>query len=87
MISIVCERCGGNEFKQERGKKICLFCGTSFVLTPEESPQRNSNISISNDIQLLLMKCREDPKNAYRYASLVLDIDPGNNEAIKFLSH
>jgi hypothetical protein len=43
------------------------------------------NIEIDSDIQMLLMKCREDPVNARKYANLILDIDPGNLEAKRFL--
>ena len=45
----------------------------------------NSSIALEEDIAVLLKKCREDPKNARKYANLVLDIDPGNAEAKKYL--
>jgi hypothetical protein len=47
----------------------------------EDMLPKNSNIAINNDVQMLLQKCRADPANASRYASLILDIDPGNVEA------
>jgi len=82
MKSFVCERCGGNEFRTEKGFRICQHCNTSYVLTSEELPQKTSEIALNNDIQLLMRKCIEDPRNARRYASLILDIDPSNEEAI-----
>jgi hypothetical protein len=56
------------------------------VLTAEEMPQKLSNISLNDDIKSLLNKCKNDPTNARRYASLVLDIDPTNSEARRFLN-
>lgn len=86
MRIFVCERCGGNDFRQEKGFRTCQYCNTSYVLTAEEMPQKLSNISLNDDIKSLLNKCKNDPTNARRYASLVLDIDPTNNEARKFLN-
>lgn len=86
MRSFICERCGGNDFRQEKGFRTCQYCNTSYVLTAEEIPQKLSNISLNDDIKSLLNKCKNDPTNARRYASLVLDIDPTNNEARKFLN-
>jgi hypothetical protein len=45
----------------------------------------NTTISIQSDIDSLLLKCREDPINSERYAGLVLDIDPTNQEALSYL--
>lgn len=85
MRIFVCERCGGNEFRQEKGFRICQYCNTSYVVSADEIPQKVSNISVNDDIQLLLKKCSEDPGNARRYASLILDIDPSNTDAKKYL--
>jgi hypothetical protein len=46
-----------------------------------------SVISVSSDIEALLQKCREDPRNRKRYAGLILDIDPTNPEAQQYLYH
>lgn len=86
MRIFVCERCGGNDFRQEKGFRTCQYCNTSYVLTAEEIPQKLSNISLNDDIKSLLNKCKNDPTNARRYASLVLDIDPTNSEARRFLN-
>jgi hypothetical protein len=34
---------------------------------------------------MLLRKCQDDPLQAKRYASLVLDIDPSNKEAARYI--
>jgi len=86
MKQLVCERCGGNEFVEQDGFRTCKFCNTKFVIQPEDIPQKRSKIALSDDITLLLKKCKDDPLNAWRYASLVLDIDPNNVEAQQFLS-
>lgn len=84
MKQLVCERCGGNEFIENNGYRTCKFCNTKFVMQPGDIPQKSSNIALNDDIKLLLKKCIDDPANARRYASLVLDIDPGNTEAKKY---
>lgn len=86
MKQLVCERCGGNDFVEQDGYRICNYCHTRFVIQPEDTPHKSSNIALNDDIQLLLKKCTDDPANATRYASLVLDIDPGNPEAKKYLN-
>ena len=45
----------------------------------------NSSIALDDDVERLLKKCRTDPKNARRYANLILDIDPDNAEVYKYL--
>ena len=81
----ICERCGGGEFVDRDGYRICQYCYTKYLITPEDVTQKGSSITLNNDIMMLLQKCRDDPANARRYASLVLDIDPGNIEAVKYL--
>ena len=80
-----CEKCGGGDFVERDGYRICQYCGTKYLITDEDVPRKSSSIALENDISILLQKCRDDPVNAHRYASLVLDIDPGNVEALKYL--
>ena len=40
---------------------------------------------MDDDVERLLQKCRTDRRNARKYANLVLDIDPTNQEALKYL--
>ena len=82
--SLVCERCGGNLFVEKDGYRICRYCKSKFAL-PAQNTAKGSNISVRSDVQALLQKCRTDRKNARRYANLILDIDPGNEEAKKYL--
>lgn len=79
-----CEKCGGGEFIDRDGYRICQYCKTKYLITAEDVKQKGSSIALDTDISMLLQKCRDDPANARRYASLVLDIDPGNVEAIKY---
>jgi len=81
----ICERCGGGEFVDRDGYRICQYCNTKYLITPEDVTRKGSSINLEKDIMMLLQKCRDDPANARRYASLVLDMDPGNVEAIKYL--
>ena len=43
-----------------------------------------STIALDDDVKRLLEKCKTDPKNARRYANLILDIDPDNEEALNY---
>ena len=80
MIEISCPCCNGKEFREENGKRVCAYCGTAYI-----SETSNTTIALDADVKRLLAKCKSDPRRAYRYASLVLDIDPGNREALKYL--
>ena len=84
MKSQTCEKCGGGEFVDRDGYRICRYCGTMFLITPEDVRRKGSSIALDNDIKMLLQKCQDDPANARRYASLVLDMDPGNIDAAKY---
>lgn len=81
----VCERCGGGEFVDRDGFRICQYCNTRYLIMAEDVTRKQSRISLDNDIKMLLQKCHDDPLNARRYASLVLDIDPGNLDAVRYL--
>jgi len=81
----ICERCGGGEFVDRDGYRICQYCGAKYLITPEDVIRKGSSITLANDIMILLKKCRDDPANARRYANLILDMDPGNVEAVKYL--
>lgn len=48
-------------------------------------PKTETVIALEDDIQRLLEKCKQEPWKARRYANLILDIDPGNKEAIQYL--
>lgn len=84
MNNAICERCGGDEFKIENGYKICRFCKSKYPLLPAEKAA-NSSIQLNEDVQRLLRLCEENPSRASQYAGLILDIDPTNRDALKYL--
>ncbi len=85
MKAIACEKCGANDWKAENGFRTCKYCGTRYQLTAEDITVKESTIAINHDVERLLRKCRAEPRNAKKYANLILDIDPNNKEASKYL--
>ena len=43
------------------------------------------NTSLRSDVEQLLAKCKANPRRARKYAILVLEMDPTNKEALKYL--
>ena len=80
-----CPNCGANAFVYKNGAKYCEFCNTRFELEESEKPKKKSEISLESDVERLLRKCEEEPFKAKKYAGLILDIDPTNKEALKYL--
>jgi len=68
------------------GIVFCDFCQTRYVPSAQDAPAVESHIGVGADVQALLEKCRDDPANSRRYASLVLDIDPSNVQAQQVLA-
>ena len=85
MKQVVCPNCGADEFVERGGYRVCVYCDSKFVMTKEELPKSEVGISFEDDIALLLQKCKYDPLNARRYANLILDLDPFNKEARRYL--
>lgn len=85
MKIIQCANCAANELKEKDGYFICEYCGSRFAVEGSDRPRNAMGMSISEDIQRLLVKCRTDRKNARKYANLILDIDPDNKDALKYL--
>ncbi len=93
--SIVCDKCGSSELTEKNGYLVCDYCGSKFILTKEETKiskcqssskgNKNTEININEDIKRLIRKCEYDKPNAKRYAKLILDIDPDNAEARKYI--
>lgn len=79
-----CKRCGSTEFMQKGNGYVCLYCRSAYHENAG-SKSGDSVIAISHDVENLLEKCRTNPSKASKYANLVLDIDPGNSEALKYL--
>ena len=87
MAKIVCDSCGANAFIEKNGVLICTYCGARkrVFLENQISGLKQTEINMDADIKRLLTMCKTDCKNARRYANLILDIDPNNTEAKKYL--
>lgn len=86
MKLVVCQTCGSNDFKTVDGYKVCQYCGSKYVVEKDDvSAIKHSEIALDADVARLLKKCKAEPKNAKRYANLILDIDPTNQKALKYL--
>ena len=95
-----CKNCGASGLKLTKGYWCCEYCDSSFPVTKDERSTYavpgtksvlgkhggvSSGISLDDDVARLLEKCRTDRKNARKYANLILNIDPDNEEAMKYL--
>lgn len=85
MTQIFCSNCGADIFIYKDGVKICKYCNSRFELTEEDKPKKTAEVTLQTDIDILLEKCKADPARAKKYAGLILDIDPTNREAKKYL--
>ena len=79
----ICYNCGSSEFIVKEEYKICKYCNSKFKI--EINKNNDTVISLQNDIDVLLQKCKDEPYNSRKYASLILDIDPTNREAKKYV--
>lgn len=80
-----CSGCGSSDQFLENGYLICNYCRSKNRADPRDIPQKETIISINSDIEKLIEKCKSDPDNCRRYANLILDIDPTNQEAHHYL--
>ena len=85
MRIIQCSNCGANGLVERNGCIVCEYCDSKFIIESSDFPQKSMGMSLNADIENLLQRCRTDPKNARRYANRVLDIDPTNLEALKYI--
>ena len=83
--AIACEKCGSNELQRMNGYLVCSYCGAKYLIDNTNKPHHDSSIELGNDIERLLAKCKAEPRKAKKYANLILDIDPTNREAHKYL--
>jgi DNA-directed RNA polymerase subunit RPC12/RpoP len=86
MKLVECTECGSRELNEVGGYVICVYCSLKFVPNLGDLPVTQTEISVYDDIKELLEKCKNDPANRKRLASLVLDIDPTNEEAKQYLA-
>ena len=85
MKLVGCARCGSRELLEEDGFAVCPYCRSRFTPQADDLPRKDTVIGVHSDIQMLLQKCEDDPANSRRYANLILDLDPTNHEATKYL--
>jgi hypothetical protein len=85
MRIIDCKSCGSSELYEEAGYIFCAFCRSRFVPDDGDIPKPASVIALESDVEVLLRKCVEDPSNRRRYISLILDIDPNNQQVRNYL--
>ena len=78
---VVCPNCGADDFVMKGGYKVCAYCDAKF----EVEVKKSASVAMEDDIQDLLQKCKMNPWNARRFANLILEIDPDNEEALKYL--
>ena len=81
-----CRTCGSKELLEEAGLIVCVYCRSTYVPQQDDSIALETTIAIHSDIEVLLLKCEQDPVNRVRYANLILDIDPSNTQARAYLS-
>ena len=84
MKNIECENCGSNDLYEDNGYLICRHCGSRFLPTKDERPSQVT-IDLRSDVQSLLEKWDGDPANGSKYARLILEIDPSNERAKRYL--
>lgn len=100
MEALICKNCGANALVRKNNYMVCPYCDSRFAMTDEERRSGlfggshhavlshggvDSSIALDDDVARLLEKCKADPRNARKYANLILDIDPDNEEARKYL--
>lgn len=85
MKILKCSNCGASSLFESEGYMICEYCGSKFTVESSDFPQQSMGKSLNTDIDNLIRKCRTDPANAKKYANLILDIDPTNREALKYI--
>lgn len=96
MKTFACSSCGATGLKVRGGYAVCPYCDSQFLLDREErsaasggkyafEARNTSQISVDSDILRLLDKCKKEPRNARKYANLILDMDPDNREALAYL--
>lgn len=85
MKSFRCTNCGAPVQRVEGKYMRCDYCDSKFLIQASDMPKKSSSVALRSDIDVLLEKCRNDPRNARQYANLILDIDPTNKEARRYL--
>ena len=85
MQNYKCSNCGASDFSKVDGHLICNYCDSIFIPETRDKNGKQTIISLGSDVDNLLYKMKNDPSNAQKYANLILDIDPMNQEIRKYL--
>ena len=80
-----CLYCDSQYTEQKNTNTASKQTKSTMIVDQQLNDSVMSGISLDDDISRLLSKCKEDPVNAKKYANLVLDIDPHNVEALKYV--
>ncbi len=83
MQPLTCELCGSNDIIKQDGLFVCQHCGTKYTLEEAKKMLDSVRIDRSDDLKKYLEladACQEngDNKNAAKYYSLALEIEPNN---------
>ena len=99
MKELRCKACGSNDLRLQNGYWVCMYCGTRYIAECEnnhnvhptgtrietQNHASSDGVALSDDVRILLEKCEQEPERASKFANLILDIDPTNKEALKYL--
>lgn len=86
MKLIECERCGSASLFHDQNYVVCEYCRSRYLRSPDEVPPVATTLDLASDIRMLLERCRLEPANVHQFANLILDIDPSNQEALRYLN-
>ena len=92
MKNIQCNKCKSVDFERINGVMKCIYCRTIYVADANAVTKlfndnvANSVIEIDEDILRLLERIEKEPWNARKFANMILDIDPTNEEALRLLN-
>lgn len=85
MMIVECVKCGSSELIKQGDFIACVYCRTRFVPQHDNFPKSVAVIALQDDVEKLLSRCKTEPGSRRRLANLILDIDPTNSEALKYL--
>lgn len=85
MFQFICLNCGSQEYIEEGRFIKCTYCGTRFKKQNKDGFSQGVTIDLTDDVSRLLEMCKKEPQKIIRYANLILEIDPYNKQAKKYL--
>ncbi len=85
MWQFTCENCGAKEYTLEKNNLICSYCHTRYKIQKGDPFSFGAKIDLVDDINMLVSKCIKEPHNAKRYANIILEMDPYNQFARRYI--